>query len=224
MPRAREPIPVRPASGADAGPAPGAAGADTGPARPEVDPIRWVRDHGDALYGYAFARLGAHEDAEDVVQETLLAAMHGAAGFAGRSKESTWLIGILRHKILDLLRRRARESAWRAEMERELTGAAPDFGETGWWTCHLSSDWSPPRSPAEREEFLRVLEEAIAGLPPVMRQAFYLSRIDGLANAEICSILDVSRSNLWTLLHRARLRLRRTLDERWFGGEDEARP
>ena len=179
------------------------------------------------MYAFAHARLGRAEEAEDAVQEALVAAWRGRDDFDGRSKESTWLIGILRHKVLDQLRRRTRESDWRRELENELVA-----GRDCWCDAVARADqrkaWAPPeRGTAERQELRRELEAAIETLPFVMRSAFLLGEIDGVPSRSICEILGITPDHLWTLRHRARVRLRRALDrslqaERADGERDEA--
>ncbi len=172
-------------------------------------PEQWLESYGDRLYRYALARLHSREAAEDAVQDALLAAVNARDAFDGRSTESTWLFGILRHKIYDILRRRARESDWRQDVQAQADPAAA--------ACVHTEPWPASRmSGTEREEFGRVLQTAIDRLPDGMREAFFLSEIDGIPSSEVCAILDISSANLWTLRYRARQRLRRDLDERWF--------
>ncbi|MHC4989816.1 MAG: RNA polymerase sigma factor [Planctomycetota bacterium] len=177
-----------------------------------LDPTLWVHRHGDMLFSYALARLGSREDAEDAVQEALLAGVHALSGFDGRSSESTWLVGILRHKVFDMLRRRSRESTWQDRFQQELATTTPACRP---WGVHPSDHGSTSSlERLEREEVLQRLGEAIRGMPEVMRQVFYLTQIDGLRGPEVCALLDITPANLWTLVHRARLWLRRELSER----------
>ena len=197
------------------------AGDDAGAVR-AVDPERWLADHGDALFGFALARVGRTEDAEDLMQEALLAAIEPARDFARRSTERTWLTGILRHKVHDYWRRRARHDAWLEAVMREVETPLPGFGASGGWQAAPSTSWSLEGT--DREEFIQVLERAVRNLPESTRVVFYLSEIDQLPTSEICVILNCTKSNVWTLLHRARLRLRRELAVHWFGRDDDADP
>jgi RNA polymerase sigma factor (sigma-70 family) len=184
------------------------------PTAVETDPAQWVQRHGDLLYRYALARLGNAEDAHDAVQEALLGALRNASTFDGRSSESTWLVGILRHKVYAQLRRRSRDAAERAELEAELSQRGDTFTSEGYWT-HTQLEWRVNMGdPTEREEFLRALDHAISDLPPMMRRVVYLYDIDGLDAGAVSEILGISRGNLWVLAHRARARLRTLLDER----------
>ena len=199
-----------PASGASDSPRP------DGPP-PSLRPETWLEAYGDRLFRYAFARLHDREAAEDAVQDALLAAVNACDTFDGRSTESTWLFGILRHKVYDALRRRSREADWR----RQLTEQADPTGAS----CVHTGPWPREAMGAtERDEFAAALRAAIDRLPAGMREAFFLSEIDGIGSSEVCAILDISSANLWTLRYRARQRLRQDLDERWFRRDDADRP
>lgn len=169
-----------------------------------VDPARWVREHGDLLFRYAAARLNDRAEAEDLVQETFLAALQSNHRFEHRSKESTWLVGILRHKVLDVLRRRTREASWRAEAESELAAG----GESFCGCVNTPRDAGQPMSELEREELFARINAAVRNMPEVMRQVFLLSQIDGLQTDDVCGVLGLTRANVWTLIHRARVRIR----------------
>jgi RNA polymerase sigma-70 factor (ECF subfamily) len=173
--------------------------------------------HGDALYRYAFARVRDSAQAEDLVQETLLAALESQARFAGRAAERTWLIGILKHKLIDQLRRRNREPplADLAKTDDEIEAL---FSADGHWKSPPAA-WSSPMASLEQREFWRVLSDCLAALPARQAQAFSLSEFDGFAGEELCKLLDATATNVWVMLHRARLHLRECLEQRWFGRE-----
>ena len=180
----------------------------------KIDPTRWLEAHGDAMFRFARLRLWSEADAEDAVQEALLAALQAAPNFRADSAERTWLLGICRHKVLDLARRRSREQAWRRHVA-DATG--DEFREQRGRPMFPSDPWpTGEMSDLERGELRRILARAVATLPHAMRQAFCLREIDGLSTDEICELLDVSKTNLWTLIHRAKVRLREELDQRWF--------
>jgi RNA polymerase sigma-70 factor, ECF subfamily len=188
-----------------------------------IDPDRWVDDHGDALYAYAVLRLRDAETAADVVQETFLEALKAQARFEGRSSERTWLIGILKHKMIDQFRQKARR-------ERGLGGDDPadfDSGEffstRGEWKVRIERWAEPPDQLAERQEFWEIFRACLAELPANYAEAFALSELEGLSGPEVCQILEITPTNLWARLHRARLLLRRSLDARWFGRKTDSR-
>lgn len=172
----------------------------------------WLRDHGDMMFAYALRRLSNADDAEDAVQDALIAAMKNVGTFQGVSTERTWLVGILRHKVLDLIRLRAK-----ARLAQSLDDAHIDrqFVD-GYWANRQSSWQELPDSDLQRQELRAILERAIDDLPPTMRTAFCLREIDQLDAKEICKVMNITPTNLWTLIHRARLQLRRSLTVDWF--------
>lgn len=176
-------------------------------------PVAWLEEHGDAMFAYAVRRLGRSDQAEDAVQEALLAALGSASGsgFRGESTERTWLIGILRHKVLDVLRSRKREPG--AAIADDGIFAEGSFAER-------QTDWDlEPGAGLESDELRRVLLEAIDTLPELMRQAVCLREIDGVGTDTVAELLGVSRDHVWTLVHRAKARLRNAVAERQSGAD-----
>jgi RNA polymerase sigma-70 factor (TIGR02943 family) len=174
------------------------------------EPAEWLDEYGDTLYRYALARLRRSHEAEEAVQETLLAALKMRWQYEGRAKPRTWFVGILKRKILDRLRAAAGQA----------TNTAPDaldawFDASGHWR-KTPRDWSDPSAIAERSEFWRVVRACLGKLPPLMAEAFILRTIDDFGPTDVCRQLAISPNNLWVLLHRARLRLVRCLDIHWF--------
>ena len=163
------------------------------------------------LLRYARLQLRDRHAAEDVVQETLLAALAGEAGFAGRSNLRTWLTGILKHKIIDALRRLAREAPL-ADDEGDVE--AP-FDERGHWR-EPPSGWEDPDTLLEQKEFLAARERCLAGLPQKSAQAFMMREHLGFETGDICKELGITPTHCWVLLYRARMALRECLQESWF--------
>lgn len=161
--------------------------------------------------------------AEDVVQETLLAAMKSRARFAGRAKLMTWLIGILKFKVLDALRRSRRDPIPLSDLVPELETADLDglFDEGGTWR-DKPVPWPDPHASVQQHDFLRVLEMCLTRLPPNSARVFMLREIFGLESREICRVMSLTRSNLGVLLFRARLSLRQCLDSKWFAPAQES--
>jgi RNA polymerase sigma-70 factor (ECF subfamily) len=190
--------------------------------RPASLPADWVDTHGDALFRYALLQLRDRDAAEDAVQETLLAALRSREHFAGTSSERTWLIGILKHKLADHWRRLGREAPLDLPPDPEqsdallekLFNAADDYH---WRTA--PAPWDDPDDALQDKQFWQVLSDCLAALPPTQAQAFSLSEIDGNDGSETCKVLGVTPTNLWVMLHRARLRLRQCLEQNWFGTE-----
>lgn len=184
------------------------------PSLSHTNPESWLKDHGDALYRYAFSRIRDAALSEDLVQETLVAAYQGRHGFSGRSAERTWLIGILKNKLVDYLRKHAREVA-AGDMTGEDLGIEGMFDPSGHWKTP-PSDWGNPTRAMEQKQFWKVMIKCIDDLPFRHAQIFSLCELEGVDSSEACKLFEITTTNLWVLLHRSRLRLRQCLESHWF--------
>jgi RNA polymerase sigma-70 factor (ECF subfamily) len=162
------------------------------------------------LLRYASLQLRDSQAAEDAVQEALLAALAGEAGFAGRSNLRTWLTAILKHKIVDTIRRAGREDALPEDDQLDAL-----FNDRGHW-IEMPAPWPNPDASLEQREFFATLEQCLAGLPAKSARAFMMREHLGLETAEICKELAITPTHCWVLLHRARLALRQCLETNWF--------
>lgn len=169
-------------------------------------------------YLVRFARLQLRNDAwaEDVVAETMLAALEKPQSFGGRSSLRTWLVGILKFKIIDCLRANSREvaSSVNSDEDAELEDLlfVPDGHFRG-----DTYDWPNPEQTLNSKQFLEVLDVCINQMPPTMGRVFLMREWMEFSTDEICKELQITSSNAWVLLHRARLRLRECLQLKWFG-------
>jgi RNA polymerase sigma-70 factor (ECF subfamily) len=179
----------------------------------------WLTEHGDYLYRYALARLREPHLAEDAVQETLLSAMQGG-GFAGKASPRTWLTGILKHKIIDQFRRQQREAPLESpdEVVHDEPGMDEFFAEDGHWV-DAPQAWNEPGSLLQQNQFLVVLQECMDRLPRKLARIFLLREIEESDNEEICKELDISPTNAWVMLYRARMGLRKCLEMNWMGAK-----
>lgn len=173
------------------------------------------------LMRFARAQLRNDAWAEDAVSETMLAALERPQAFAGQSQLKTWLVGVLKHKLVDQLRRQAREATLLTDEDGEDLDESL-FDVTGHWR-DAPRDWGDPEATCRQRQFLEVLEACVDHLPPVQARAFMMREWLELESDEICKTLSVTSTNLWVLLHRARLRLRDCLQVRWFDGHATAR-
>ena len=171
-------------------------------------------------YLMRFARLQLRNDAwaEDAVSETLLAALSKPQSFGNRSQLKTWLVGILKHKIIDILRQRSREVALAdddsGDGQAELDALM--FEKDGHFTSQ-PSDWGNPEQDLNSRQFFEVLEACADKLPPTMGRVFLMREWLELPVEEICKELQLTATNLYVQLHRARWRLRECLETNWFG-------
>jgi RNA polymerase sigma-70 factor (ECF subfamily) len=167
------------------------------------------------LVRFASLQLRDPHAAEDAVQETLLAALSSPASFAGRSNLRTWLTGILKHKIVDAIRRAGRETALGAGAGGEVSEFDALFDERGHWS-EMPAAWQDPDASLEQKQFFAALEECLARLPAKTAQAFMMREHLGLDTGEICKGLGVTPTHCWVLLYRARMALRQCLETNWF--------
>jgi RNA polymerase sigma-70 factor, ECF subfamily len=186
------------------------------------DPERWVEMHGDCLFKYALVRLRDSTKAEDMVQETFLAALRGGDKFAGRSAEKSWLVGILKHKILDHYRKAGRETSFTDldfYSDEESDRFIPDGMFKGGWIHELGPmEWpSEPGASLDSQAFWKTFYDCSSKLPKTISTVFTMREVDGIESKEICNMLNISENNLWVMLHRARMALRRCLETNWFG-------
>jgi RNA polymerase sigma-70 factor (ECF subfamily) len=177
----------------------------------------------EAHRGYLLrvARLQLRNDelAEDVVQDTLVAALAAASGFSGKSSVKTWLTGILRHKIVDAIRRKAAAPVFASlDDECQIDDFDPLFDETGHWG-NPPADWGNPESDLERREFRDMLDFCLEKLPPNTARVFMMREVLELESDEICKELAITPTNLWVIMYRARMALRECLQQNWFGSK-----
>jgi RNA polymerase sigma-70 factor (ECF subfamily) len=177
------------------------------------NPAEWLTEHGDYLFRFAMIKLRDEHMAEDAVQETLLAALQGKQSFSGRSAERTWLVGILKHKIVDLIRKKVREPTL-INVDEPLEFGQDDvtesmFDDTGHWVTPCN-DWGSPDKVLDQKKFWAVLTECLKRLPPQLALLYSLRE-------DICKDLNISSTNSWVMLHRARLGLKQCFEIHWSG-------
>lgn len=170
-------------------------------------------------YLMKFARLQLRNEAwaEDAVSETLLAALARPQSFERRSQLKAWLVGILKHKVVDALRHHGREicvgedadDAREDPLEHMAFKADGHFAET-------PADWGNPEQDLDNRQFMTILEACTERLPAVQGRLFLMREWLKLSTDEICKELALTPTNLYVLLHRARLRLRECLEQNWF--------
>lgn len=173
------------------------------------------------LLKYARMQLRNPAWAEDAVSETLLAALERPQTFAGQSQLKTWLVGILKHKLVDQIRRNSRELSSTPEDCIDLDDEL--FRPDGHWR-DAPQDWGDPEAALRQLEFIKVLEACVEHLPGQQGRLFMMREWLELETDEICKVLAISPTNLWVMLHRARLRLRECLQLNWFASTSSSRP
>jgi RNA polymerase sigma-70 factor (ECF subfamily) len=177
---------------------------------------RQVEDLRPYLLRYATLQLRDAAAAEDAVQDALLAALSAEASFAGRSNLRTWLTGILKHKIVDIIRRQSRD---RPAADLETAGDEAEFDalfdRRGHWD-EAPDAWQQPEGSLQQKQFLAALEACLRDLPERTARVFMMREHLGLDTPEICKELGISATHCWVMLHRARMALRLCLEMNWF--------
>jgi len=183
------------------------------------DPIAWLEEYGDRLYRFARARVSDSFTAEDLVQETLLAAYRSREKFSGRSAVSTWLTGILKHKIMDYYRKLPPESGdesiddFSFDMENLFTRKEK-------WKIK-PGDWGgDPKNIYEQKELMTAIHTCLGEMPEKMSRVYSLREMEGATTDEICELFQTQKNNCWVILYRARMLLRRCLEISWFGEKE----
>ncbi|HEY7840148.1 MAG TPA: sigma-70 family RNA polymerase sigma factor [Gammaproteobacteria bacterium] len=195
--------------------------------RPDIDADAIATER-KYLYRYALARLRDPDLAQDVVQDAIVAAMAASGSFRSGASLRTWLIAILRNKIVDAVRIRSRtvplaphapdEDAIDDEIDRQ-------FSPDGHWASgRVPMAWANPEAAFESAEFWTVFERCLERVPGRTAEVFVMREVLGESVPEICKILEISASNCSVMLYRARMRLKDCLSANWFSGgtADEA--
>lgn len=183
---------------------------------PSIEPEQWLDEYGDMLFRYARARVGSYSVAEDLVQETFLSALRSMDSFQNHSSLQTWLVGILRHKILDHYRRTYKEAG-----KEDCLPDHPAFHEDNYfdrwnhWNIPIQR-WDRPDSAVAEEEFMELISGCIQGLPAEYSVVFQMRVLDDIPYDEIGKSLNLSTFNGGVVLHRARLFVQQCITSKWF--------
>ncbi len=184
----------------------------------KLNPHNWTTNHADDLFNYSMYKTGNRELAEDLVQETFLAALKSAENFKGESSERTWLFAILKNKIAEHYRK--------ASTKYEINNSKLE--EDSYINNYFTKDWNwkenmAPKNwgidyfdPIENKELALTLNGCIEKLPKNQKQLIGLKLIEEEATENICKEMNISATNYWVIIHRAKLQLRACLEKNWF--------
>ena len=182
----------------------------------ETKPKEWVKQYSNLLFRYAFVRVNDREIAKDLVQETFLAALKNLPNFRGEISEKNWLFMILKNKIIDHYRKKATGlSVQIDEIMEEIDGY---FGEDKHWhEDHLPKEWGTENTLAvETKEFYDILNKCLNKLTELLHIVFAMKYLEEKDSEEICKELNITSSNYWVILHRAKLQLRVCIEKKWL--------
>lgn len=181
----------------------------------QLDPDNWIDNYSDALYRFALLRVSDVELARDLVQDTFLSAWKAKDGFKGNASEKTWLFTICRNKIIDHYRKAANTLE---QYGFDDYGAEHFMANGHWGNTGAPADWgiSYNGQAVETKEFYKILNECKDRLKELQQAVFVMKYMDDMDSAEICKVLNITSSNYWVLMHRAKLQLRSCLEQNWF--------
>lgn len=176
----------------------------------------WLDEHGDYLFSYALLKVKDTHVAEDLVQETLLAAVAAKNTFSNRSTLRTWLTGILKHKLIDHFRRQGREIVITDLVDQNEDDHLDRFFDTSGRWIDKPEAFPDPESTFQQKQFRAVFKDCLSGLKPRQAEVFLAKEIHGMSNEEICKHFSLNPTNVWILMHRARLYLHKCLKTHWL--------
>ncbi len=176
------------------------------------DIINWVKTYTKDLFSYTISKVSQKEIAEDLVQDTFLAAYQSHQKFEGKSNIKTWLFSILKHKIVDYYR-----SKYKSSMQVSV-GIIEQFfdGNHRWKPEYRPIEWSNEQELLNDPEFTKVLKSCFDMLPDKWSSAVQLKYLEENEAELICAKLEITKSNFWQIIHRAKLQLRNCLELKWF--------
>lgn len=186
-----------------------------------LEPSEWLDAYGDYIYRYAMSRLRDTNAAEEVVQETFLAGIRKREQYSGKGSQRGWLLTILKRKIVDHVRQRAKFDRDGA-VGNDQDPTVELFSCDGHWKRSAAAWMNAPADAIESSELWMIVEGCLTHLPAGQASVFTLSVMDELDSDEICRELDITPSNLWVRLHRARIGLANCVGARWNQGATPA--
>ncbi|WP_196887265.1 sigma-70 family RNA polymerase sigma factor [Aureivirga sp. CE67] len=179
-----------------------------------LNPNKWIDEYADYLFNYTITRVNNHDTAKDLVQETFFAGLRAKDNFQGKASERTWLVSILKRKIIDHYRK---INSAKGQAEVKLSFYTDGENEGNWIEERVPQSWdNEAEKSIENDELKDTLEKCIDNLPEKYAMVFRMKTIQQFETEEICKELDITSSNLWVMIHRARTQLRRCMEKNWF--------
>lgn len=180
-----------------------------------MHPETWVDTYGDLLLNYVLTRIKSRDIAKDLVQETFFVALRSKDSFRGEISEKNWLFLILRSRILDYFKKKKEVLASQMAAENDEDAESDYYLENGMWKEeHAPQRWAPDKM-VENSEFMSILDECRNRLSESQQAVFTLKYLEGVESETICKELNITSSNYWVLVHRAKLQLRKCLELNW---------
>ncbi|MEZ5016752.1 MAG: sigma-70 family RNA polymerase sigma factor [Flavipsychrobacter sp.] len=182
----------------------------------KLAPDMWVENYGDMLYSFVASRISDKEVAKDIVQDVFVSAWNGRLGYKGEASEKNWLFTITRNKIIDHYRKAANNPLVSIE-DKDSEGFFDLENNLHWVNDSKPKDWGVNYTDTiETKEFYKVLSHCKDALQEQQQAVFVMKHMEDLSTKDICKVLNISASNYWVLMHRAKLQLRKCIEKSWF--------
>ena len=180
----------------------------------QLHPENWVDLYADYLFNYAVARVSDVEIAKDLVQETFFAGLKSAKNYKGTAAERTWLIAILKRKVIDHYRK---INSKKGKAEVRMNYSSNSNAEGDWLEEQVADPLSIlANDNLENEELGLAIQACISKLPKKQSLVFSMKTMQGISTEDICKELGINPSNLWVMIHRARTALMGCLNQNWY--------
>jgi RNA polymerase sigma-70 factor (TIGR02943 family) len=175
---------------------------------------KWIDNYADYLYNYSISRVNNSDLAKDLVQDTFFAGLKSAKNFQGKASERTWLVSILKRKIIDHYRK---INSKKGQAEVRMSFYEDGENEGSWLEERVPQSWdNASEKKIENQELRNQLELCINKLPEKYAMVFRMKTVQEFETEEICKELGITSSNLWVIIHRARTQLRKCMEDNWF--------
>lgn len=185
-----------------------------------LNPQLWVKNYSDYLYNIAYYRVNKQEVAEDLVQDTFLSALNARESYKGIANEKTWLVSILKNKIIDYYKKASTRNESPLQLSTEEAPSYDHFFNAKkmgqWQSSNVPKVWEVGESQPETKEFYAILEKCLQKLPTKWQGVFTMSLLDDQDAKLICKEMNLTSSNFWVIIHRAKLQIRECLEKNWL--------
>ena len=180
----------------------------------QLNPNQWVERYSDYLFNYTISRVRDRETAQDLVQDTFFAGLKSAENFKGEASERTWLVSILKRKIIDYYRK---INSKKGQAEVKINFSSDSDSEGSWLEERVADPFDrTAEDTIENTELGVAIHNCIGKLPAKQAQVFRMKTLLGYETEAICNELDITPSNLWVIIHRARTAIASCLEKNWF--------
>ena len=180
----------------------------------QINPNNWISEYSDYLFNYTISRVNDREMAQDLVSETFLAGLKSMSNFKGEASERTWLISILNRIIIDYYRK---INSNKGKAEVRMTYNSDSEAEGDWLEERVADPFDKTaEDKLENSELGNAIHECLGKLPQKQADVFKMKTILGYETETICNDLNITASNLWVIIHRARTALADCMEKNWF--------